>query len=87
MVRPCSGLRTTGKPRGASSHDEPDDKIRNLEEGKDLRGYLDQKPRDNSVSNGDAIYVAPLEFGKKAVRVHDFPLGSASLCRPIHDQR
>src|SRR5262249_26564452 len=58
------------KTEGASSHDDPDDKIRNLKEGKNLRGHLNQEPCDNSVSNGDAIYVASLEFGKKLARLH-----------------
>src|SRR5207302_8571035 len=57
----------------SGQHDKPDHPVRNLEEWKNLRGDLDQKPCSNAVSDCRPIDVAPFQFGKKVSRVHSFP--------------
>src|SRR5262245_59027950 len=65
---------SNGETQHCNKNDQPDDKIWNLEEWKDLSGDLDQKPRDNAVSDRDSIDVAPLQFGKKLTRTHARPI-------------
>src|SRR5713101_46442 len=60
------------KAEDDDEHDESNDPARNLEERKNLRRDLDQKPGDNSVGNCDSVDVAPLQLGEKLARVHCF---------------
>ncbi|TMP90529.1 MAG: hypothetical protein E6L08_13085 [Verrucomicrobia bacterium] len=55
------------KTEDDDEHDEFNDPIRNLEEWKNLRGDLDQKPGDNAVSNCDPVDVAPLQLVEKVL--------------------
>ena len=66
-------IESDRKTEDTDEHDESNDPIRNLEEWKNLRGDLDQKPGDNAVSNCDPVDVATLQLGQKGARVHFLP--------------
>ena len=44
--------------------------IRNIENGKNLRGDLDEQPADGGVDNRNPINIAPPQFAKEIAPVH-----------------
>ena len=44
--------------------------IRNIENGKNLRGDLDEQPADGGVDNRDPVNIAPLQFAEEIAPVH-----------------
>src|SRR5947207_13462245 len=49
---------------------QPHNPIWNLQERKNLRRDLDQKPADNRISHSNLVNVAPLQLGEEILRVH-----------------
>src|SRR5262249_7219002 len=49
---------------------QTDHPIRNVQEGKNLRGDLDQQPADDGIRDCNLVNVAPLEFGEDVPRIH-----------------
>ena len=61
-------MTATGNPRTSADDDQPHRPIRDFEKWKHLGGDLDQDPRDNDVSDRDAIDFAPFQLDKKLLQ-------------------
>src|SRR6516165_10912116 len=66
---PCASQRNW-KSDDNDKNDRSDDPIRNIEDGKDLRDSLRQRPAANDVGNRDLVNIAPLQLGKEVVDLH-----------------
>ena len=81
---PCDDQRD-GKANHDSEHDETHGPGWNFEEGKNLRGNLNQEPANDRVSDGHLINVAPLELGEEVIGLHwvevaSFGANEATIC-------
>ena len=50
-------------------NNQPNDPIRDLEEWKDLRRYLDEEPTDHRICDGDFVNIASLQFREKNLQI------------------
>src|SRR5438876_11850712 len=57
-------------------NNQSNDPVRNVEDRKNLRDALRERPAGDNVSNRDLVNIAPLQFGEETLEVHFFELAA-----------
>ena len=66
---PCNNQRDR-KTKGRDKDNKPNRPVRNVEEWKNLRSDLNQKPADDGIRDSNFVNIAPLQLGKEIALVH-----------------
>src|SRR6266516_5958314 len=55
-----------------TEHDQSDGPIRNIEDRKNLRDALSERPAGDRIGNRDLVNIAPLQLAEEVARLHFF---------------
>src|SRR5262245_22253200 len=69
LERPCHEQRDR-KSDHDHKHEQTNYPIRDVEDRKDLRDSLRKRPACHDVSDGDLVYIAPLQLAEEYLRIH-----------------